>query len=44
MRKTKKKRKWAPLNKKIHINFTIGEQCDLKYEIALFINAKNYSI
>ena len=44
MRKTKKKRKWAPLNKKNNIRFTIGKQCGLKYEIALFINCKNYTI
>ena len=44
MRKTKKKRKWAPPELKKYISFTIGEQCGLKYEITPFINAKNYSI
>ena len=44
MRKTKKKRKWAPPKKYIYIYITICEPCGLKYEIALFINTKNYSI
>ena len=32
------------LNKKNNISFTISEQCGLKYEIAVFINAKYYGI
>ena len=32
------------LNKKNNISFTICEQCSLKFEIALFINAKYYGI
>ena len=32
------------MNKKKNISFTICEQCGLKFEIVLFINAKYYGI
>ena len=32
------------MNKKNNISFTICEQCGLKFEIVLFINAKYYGI
>ena len=40
----RRKERGLHLNKKNNISFTIGEQCDLKYKIALFINAKYYDI
>ena len=42
--KDKEEKKVGPTEKKNNIQFTIGEQCGLKYEIALFINCKNYTI
>ena len=40
--KDKEEKKSGPhLNKKNNINFIICEQYGLKYEIVLFINAKN---
>ena len=40
----KKKKGSGPHRIKNNINLTIDEQCGPKFEIALFINAKNYGI